>query len=272
MRPRPLPVRLALALATILAMACGDVSHPEFPRFLDDRLIVFAVLNPDSTAHPVLVWPVDESDPLTGTVVRVYRREDGNTESDWTLITETSRIAELDRCFRYGRALIGTPQCLVPTAALDDGANYRVEVSGDDRATASGVTAAVGAFQVNTAVLSRSSDQNTLSASWTISLSTHRYVASLRPHSEGGVFSLGGAGWSVEADDTSVTTSVPDDAMNDAVQPLTLDVAAFDRHLYSFITSGNGDTSFSVPPIQNVVGGFGIVGSVRYRSLAVTEK
>lgn len=215
---------------------------------------------------------MDESDPLTGTVARVYRREDGNTESDWTLITETSRIAELDPCFRYGRVLIGTPQCLVLTAALDDGANYRVEVSGDDRATASGVTAAVGAFQVKTAVLSRSSDQNTLSATWTVSLAAHRYAASLRPHSEEGVFSLGGAGWYVEANDTSVATPVPDDAIEAAVQPLTLDVAAFDEHLYSFVTSGNGDTSFSVPPIQNVVGGFGIVGSVRYQRLAVTEK
>lgn len=73
-------------------------------------------------------------------------------------------------------------------------------------------------------------------------------------------------------DDTSVTTPVPDDAIRNAVEPPTLDVAAFDRHLYSFITSGNGDTSFSVPPIQNVVGGFGVVGSVRWRSLAVTER
>lgn len=272
MHPGPPPVRLVLAAGAVVAAACGDVSHPEFPRYLDDRLIVFAVLNPDSTAHPVLVWPVDESDPLTGTAVRVYRGEDGDSESDWTLITETSSIAELDHCFGYGRVLIGTPQCLVPTAALDDGGNYRVEVSGDDRATASGVTSAVGSFQVNTAVLSRSSDQNTLSAAWTVSLATLRYVASLRPHSEEGVFGLGGAGWYVELDDTTVTAPVPDDAIRDAVQPLTLDVAAFDRHLHAFITSGNGNTSFSVPPIQNVVGGFGVVGSVRYRSLAVTEK
>ena len=46
----------------------------------------------------------------------------------------------------------------------------------------------------------------------------------------------------------SVTTPVSDDAIRAAVQPLILDVAGFDKHLYAFITSGNGDTSFSVPP------------------------
>ncbi len=269
MRPRPPPVRLVLAIGATVIAACGDVAHPEFPRYLDDRLIVFAVLSPDSTAHPMLVWPVDYSDPLTGTVARVYRASDGV----WTLVAETTEAVDVSRCGpRYGGLVIGVAQCLVPAAVLDDGASYRVEVSADDRATAWGVTAAVGAFHVETAVLLRNSDQDSLSSTWTPSLATHRYMASLRPRSERGVFSRGGEGWYIEVDDTSMTTPVPDDAIEAAVQPLTLDVAAFDEHLYSFITSGNGDTSFSVPPIQNVVGGFGIVGSVRYRSLAVTEK
>ena len=268
MRPRLHPVRPVLAIGATVIAACGDVAHPEFPRHLDDRLIVLAVLDPDSTAHPMLVWPVDYSDPLTGTVARVYRASDGV----WTLVGETSESVHTSRCSPYGGVVIGVAHCLMPAAVLDDGASYRVEVSADDRATAWGVTAAVGAFQVETAVLSRSSDQNSLSAAWTVSLATHRYAASLRPRTERGVFSLGGAGWYIEVDDTSVATPVPDDAIEAAVQPLTLDVAAFDEHLHAFITSGNGDTSFSVPPIQNVVGGFGIVGSVRYRSLTVTEK
>ena len=270
MRPTLSPARLVLTVGTTLAAACGDVIHPEYPEHLDDRLIVFAALNPDSAAQPMLVWPVDNSDSLTGTVVRIYRGNDGTNGNDWTLVGETSEIT--DGCgSSYGGVLIGGPQCLVPTAVLDDGVSYRVEVSAEERATAWGVTLAVGDFQADTAVLTQGGEANTLSASWTASLAAHRYIVSLRRFRRGNS-TRATRGWHIAVDDTSVTTPVPDDAIRAAIQPLTLDVAAFDRHLYSFITGGNGEGSFSVPPVQNVVGGFGVVGSVRYRSLAVTER
>lgn len=268
MRLTRFPPRLALLAGAALGAACGEVTHPERPEDIDDRLIVFAALHPDSTEHPVLVWPV-EDDSLTGTLVRVYRG-DGTNGSDWTLVGETGEVSA--SCGgRYGSSVSGAPQCLVPTATLDDGARYRVEVSAEDRATAWGVTVAVGGFQVDTAVLARGGEETELSASWTTSLAAHRYIVSLRQHRRGHSAHVP-LGWYIAVDDTSVATTVPDDAIRNAVEPLTLDVAAFDEHLYSFITSGNGDTSFFVPPIQNVVGGFGVVGSVRYRSLAVIEE
>lgn len=266
MRLTRFPPRLALMAGATLVVACGEVTHPERPEDIDHRLIVFAALNPDSTEHLMLVWPV-EDDTLTGTLVRVYRADETNG-GDWTLVGETSEVSASCRG-DYGN-LFGAPQCFVPTATLDDGASYRVEVSAEDHAMAWGVTVAVGDFQVDTAVVASDGEETELSASWTASLAAHRYIVSLRQHRRGHSSHVP-RGWYIAVDDTTVTTQVPEDAIRNAVQPLTLDVAAFDKHLYSFITSGNGGTSFSVPPIQNVVGGFGVVGSVRWRSLVVTE-
>jgi hypothetical protein len=263
---------LFLAAIAVVTPGCGRVVDPEFPLQLDDRLILFAALNPDSAGHPVLVWPVNDADTLQGTEIKMYRAGDGTSGFDWDLVAETGQLVGDEVCSRvYGNVHKGSWQCLVPTVILDDSVSYRVEVSAQDRATAWGVAVAVGAFEVDTALLSRSGAESTLSASWTASLAAHRYIVSLRRYWGGNVFH-GVEGWYVEVADTSITTLVPDDAIRNAIRPLTLDVAAFDEHLHAFITSGNGGSAFSVPPVQNVVGGFGVVGSVRYRSLAVTER
>ena len=148
---------------------------------------------------------------------------------------------------------------------------YKVEVSAEQKDAAWGATAAVGEFTINTAVLS-GDEVDTLSAEWTRSVAAHRYMVSLRRLRSGNVFTPYVEGWYIAVNGTSVTTPVPEETIEAAITPLTLDVAAFEVNLYSFITSGNGGSAFSVPPVQNVVGGFGVVESVRYRSLTVKSR
>lgn len=160
--------------------------------------------------------------------------------------------------------------CLMPSAALEAGATYRVTVSSDEHAGAWGVTRAVGDFSVDTARLSVSDSAKVLSASWSKSVAAHRYVVSLRRYQNPDVFRQP-VGWYLMVDGTSVTTVVPEDAIEKAVKPLILDVAALDEHLYAYITTGNDGGIFPVMPVQNVEGGFGFVGSMRFRKRPVEE-
>jgi len=262
--------RFVLIAATIAAEAC-EIVDPDVPPGLDDRLILVAALNPDSTRHPVMVWPAQLSDTVRGALARIYRA-DGSSGSGWTLVDETHDIEDFDICRRwYGYVRGPKGQCLVPVAKLEDGVTYRVEVLAEEKHAAWGATKAVGDFAIDVAELS-GGEVDSLSAEWTRSAAAHRYMVSLRLLQSGNVVASYAEGWYIAVDGTSVTTPVPEEAIEDAITPITLDVAAMEVHLYSFITSGNAGSAFSVPPIQNVSGGFGVVGSVRFRSLAVKRK
>ena len=107
-----------------------------------------------------------------------------------------------------------------------------------------------------------------LSASWTASLAAHRYIVSLRRPCRRSCYGA----WYVDADTTAISTGVPEDAIRVATKsPMMLDVAALDEHLHAFITTGHVGEAFSVPPVQNVEGGFGVVWSLRFRERAVTR-
>ena len=93
MRPITGFSRLVLIAGTTAATAC-EIVDPELPPGLDDRLVVVAALNPDSTQHPVMVWPAQSSDTVKGTVVRIFRAKDGSNQSEWILVGETSEIEE----------------------------------------------------------------------------------------------------------------------------------------------------------------------------------
>ncbi len=257
--------------AAVAAAAC-EIVDPELPPGLDDRLVLVAALNPDSARHPVMVWPAQLSDTVRGAVARIHRAKDGSNGGEWTLVAETKDIEDFDVCRRsYGYSRGPEGQCLVPVAALEDGVAYKVEVLAEEHDTAWGATAAVGDFTVDAAELSRG-EGDTLSAEWTRSAAAHRYMVSLRLLKSGNVVASYADGWYVAVDGTSVTAPVPEEAIEKAITPFTLDVTAMDVHLYSHIASGNAGSAFSVFPVQNVVGGFGVVGSARYRSLAVRVK
>ena len=160
--------------------------------------------------------------------------------------------------------------CMTPEAALEPGAVYRVEARALDRDTASGVTRVVGAFEVEDAVLSGADNSAVLSASWTPSLAVHRYIVSFRSDCYGS--GQGCDPWHADVDTAAVSIGVPEYAIGKALtNPMTLDVVAFDEHLHAFLTTGHDGIAFDVPPVQNVEGGFGVVGSLQFRERAVTR-
>ncbi len=268
MRHRPVLLRALVPVTAALLSACGLY----YPEVLDDRLILLAALNPDSAEHRVLVWPVSRvaEPPLAS--ARLYRGTPNAGGLHWTLVATASEHGRQCRAQRYYSSYPENHRsfCLVPGARLDPGAAYMVEALAEGYRTARGHTLAVGDFEVKSAVLTRTGGSAKLEASWTGSVAAHRYFVALRrlhpPYLENP------KGWYTEVDGTSATVSVPDYAIDKAIDPLTLDVAALSEELHAYLTSGTAGSSFSVPPVQNIENGFGFVGAMRVRSLPVLSK
>jgi len=227
-------------------------------------------LNPDWAEHRVRLGPASAAAEPPLAIIRMYRRDPGAGEVSWTLIATTTEPRTCLGYGWYGGYGNNVTYCLDPGAPLDPGAAYMIEASAEGYRTARGQTLVVGDFDVRAAVLTRTGNSAILNASWTGSVAAHRYFVSLRRQSPSHLGTP--KGWYTEVDGTSATVSVPEYAIEQAIEPLKLDVAALSKELHAYLTSGTGGTRFSVPPVQNIENGFGFVGSIRVRSIYVSSK
>lgn len=248
--------------------ACGDIVHPDPPADLDDRLILFAFLNPDSTHHRVEVRPADNMSrkKLRKFAVAIHRGAAG--EGEWMPVAAwegdlATNLCEADTLFPY----LG---CVRLEATLEPGVVYKVEARADGRATASGTTTVVGGFQVEEAEMTGGPGARAIRASWTESTATHRYLMALRRQEEycGNCTQA----WYQDLRGTSYDGPVPQSAVDSAGVEPVLDVMAVDEHFHAYLHSGHEGNFSSVQPVQNVVGGFGVVGSATYRSRKIDWK
>jgi len=205
MRSRPVSLRALVAGAAALLLAC-DLFYPEVA---DDRLIVMAPLNIDRAEHRVLTWPVYTAAEPPPAVAKLYRGTPRPGGFSWTVVAMDDVHGQGCRSQYLGMSRPDNHRsfCLVPDAPLDAGAAYMVEVSAEGYSTAKGHTLAVGDFEVTSAVLTRTGGSATLDASWTGSVSAHRYFVALRRLSP--PFGEDPKGWYTEVDGTSATVSVP---------------------------------------------------------------
>ena len=257
---------MLVAAVVVGSGACNEfIQIADPPEVLDDRLIVFAVLDPDSALHPLVVESAEARRQLTGTVARLYRADEGSQGVAWTLVDTTAQLLDQETCEpRYRNIGSSPPKCLALEAMLEPGTTYRVEVSSQDRATARGETKVVGPFTVDSAALSDGGESPTLTATWTPSQVAETYLVSMRRYNKP---LLGGErGWFTDVAATSISIRVPEGVLDNALRPLTLDVVALDPHLWAYMTSGSGGEGLTIPPLQNVDGGFGVVGSYTFRS------
>ena len=270
----------APAIGVAFALAgCGEVVHPTPPEKLDDRMVVFAVLNTDSTRHFVEVGPADGMSrwELTGVSVAIYRGTPEATGLEWTLVASGKAKANEtgdrrdDPCYHksgivslFRDRIDEGRRCVTPEAALEPGAVYKVEATADGRHAASGTTQAIGAFDIESAVLDGSKGKHTISASWTESAASHRYLMGMRRRDSACANCR--RAWQQDLSVTRYQGPVPQAAVDSAGRSPVLDVAAVDRHLHAFVTTGHHGNHGTVQPVQNVRGGFGVVGSAVYRS------
>ncbi len=270
MAGRTIPWRVLVSAGTIWVAGCDDqLTFPEPPALHEDRLVLIAVLNPDSTTHPVLVWSADTGRPLNGIGARLSRASSAEGTA-WTLMDSTEDTTGTAVCGRRYGDLFGKPRCLVLNGQLRTGWSYLVEVGAPGRSSARGRTEIVGPFEIESGGVSGETGSTRLNAAWTPSPAASHYLVSLRRYAESRVRDY--EGWFVAVAETSISTDVPRQAIQAALEPLMLDVAAVDKNLFSYMTTGNGGGAFAIPPVQNVEGGFGVVGSMLLRSYQVDSE
>ena len=282
----PLSAATALAVAT-LPGSCGSPAAPShFPEALNDRLIVFAVLDADSARQVIEVAGADHfARPyLSELRVTIHSRNTAPGEPEWTLIAEwdSARAAgagvsmtDYEQCRRHhdgwAEKSLGDINwsgdgryCMTPEAQLEVGATYRVQATADGRLPASGVTTVVGDFAVEVAALSGDRGSYALSAGWTPSTEAHRYFVAVRRRYRSCMNCV--ETWYADVDEPGFAGKVPDLAVDSAGPDPMLDVVAMDRHLYTYLTTGNRGNLHEVHPVQNVRNGYGVVGAATYRS------
>lgn len=262
-RPRALVLGLALILASATAAGCDDPTASRQPPALT-RMVAFAILDPDSTTQPLLVYPADAASALTN--LRGTVRQGG-------AMVETAPMSEhFWGCSdRYG-PLSAQPRCVNFEFVPHLGTTYEVSASADGYPTVRATVTVPGDFR-----LIRASAEGTppgsggLDVWWTPSRGAYRYLVALRPTTAPGCLNTKACrrGWYAVTTDTMFAGTVPTDQMDGARGPWSIDVFALDQAAFEYLTTGSSGNLFPVPPMQNVEGGYGAIGAWVHRSLAI---
>lgn len=278
----------ALVAATALMGACGNPTAPtDFPETLNDRLMVFAVLDADSARQVVEVAAADHytRPRLSGVRVTIHRRNTTAGGPEWILVAEwdsaravatgvamndyASCVRDSDGWAAKSFGVVAAPglhsrYCMTPEVQLEVGATYRVEATAEGRVPAWGETTVVGDFAVEVAGLSGNRGSYALSAGWTPAAAAHRYFVAVRRRYRLCVNCV--ETWYADVGEPTFAGNVPDLVVDSAGPNPMLDVVAMDAHLYAYLTTGHEGHLHEVHPVQNVRDGYGFVGSATYRS------
>jgi hypothetical protein len=268
---------IAIGVSFQAFVACGDIVHPDPQGGLDDRIILTAILDPTARRHAVAASPAEDQGPgLTQVLFTMHLRTTSSGQPGWTRLVSAKPVGgtlndEEERLCAtavniYHLETSGSV-CAILDAELVPGETYRVEVSAEGRPTAGGTTRAVGDFQVQRAMLSRDNGSPVLAATWSASAYAHRYLAGLRRW-ETTCFNCSEA-WFVDLDSTQYTGPVPQEKVDSAGSTPAVTVAALDRHLHAFVTSGHGWDLFAVSPVMNIDNGLGVVGTAIVRTVPI---
>ena len=268
---------LTLGVGVQAFVGCGDIVHPDPQVGLDDRIILTAILDPTARRHAVAASPAeDQGLGLAGVVFTMYLRTADSGQPGWTRLVSVrplgGRLVDEDErlcatAVNVYHLETSESVCAILDAALVPGETYRVEVSAEGRPTASGNTRAVGDFHVQHAMLSWDDGSPVLASSWTPSSYAHRYLTGLRRW-ETTCINCSEA-WFVDVDSTNYTGPVPQEKVDSAGPSPAVTVAAMDRHLHAFLTSGHGWDLFAVSPVMNIDNGLGVVGTVITRTVPI---
>lgn len=256
---------LALLLAALLAAACDDPSQALHPEQVQ-RQGIFMILDPDHTVQVAVAKPVGIGGQLFGLKSQLAGP---GVSLSWT---PSSPKMPGDCVERYGLLIQGgneEPYCMKFAFRPAFGATYRLDSSAEGYPSVTAQTTVPGDFSITSAAGSGNpAGSSGLQASWTPSAGAYRYVVSLRPATPSDCARWATClGWHTVVEGTTLSTTVPADALQEAgTGPWELDVYAMDKAVYEFLFTGTQGELFSVPPVENVKGGHGAVGSWVRRS------
>lgn len=258
-------MRRVLVLALLLTLqGCGDpLALREAPP-ADRSIRLFMVLDPDSAWHALFLESLDPGG--------IYRDLRAELYTDGALIGvgeapngSTPSPAPSDPCAeRYGTlGYDGAFACLVFETTVERGRSYELVVSARDRPTARARTVVPDSFAITAVNLDgRPPGTDGFEVHWHASPGAYGYFVFLRAESTHCPDVHGcSSGWLVTTRDTTVAGTIPAELLEGGSGPWSLGVLALDRGLYEYFTTGTGNDLFSVPPVEYVEGGHGVLGS-----------
>lgn len=265
-RSRRDPITIVLCLSLAGTISCDDPTRVLPPAPGDPSILVRALLDPADAVQPILLKSV--SPEVGWSQARVDLYLEGELAAS-VQVPEEMPTSELRPCFRRYTVRVGvSPLCPALDISPDYGASYRLIITAAGRPTASAEGVIPGDFEI-VSVSAGGDPPGTegLEVNWTRSEGSWRYVVGIRPDSIEGCFSTDpitpgcARTWFAATEDTFLRTKVPRSGLKGAIGRFYVDVFAIERALYEHLTTGAGGEYFSVPPVQNVRDGYGVVGS-----------
>ncbi|MFW6202058.1 MAG: DUF4249 family protein [Gemmatimonadota bacterium] len=257
-----------------MVAGCDDpTASLEPPDDLRRAMAVLLVLDPAYTVQPLWIETADVAGDPIGDLAIDGVRVTVVTDRRTVLRAEPDTSASSSTCTaRYaGVSFNSRATCVALEFRPTAGETYTITVDAPERPTATATTRVPGDFRVLEAD-ARGDPPGTdrLSMRWSPSDGAHGYFVAFRPDSVscagGRIFESCFSEWYATTVRPEIETAVSDAAFERALKPWTLDVYALDRALYEYLTSGTGGELFAVPPVSNVEGGYGVVGSWIRRS------
>lgn len=271
---------LACLAGTLILAGCDDPLAPREPAEVR-ALTVFMILDPDAPAQSALIAPTATTDTLPA-LTGEFGPANGEATVQATGAASSEYTALRSCLWTYGSIPFRTaapPRCLTFPATPHHGERYRVTIAAPGWTPATGTTRVPGEFEIRSAV-ARGDPPGTrgIEIHWTRSQGVYRYLVGLRaavPPWDCGFDCYAPPdrqGWFEATTDTTLKTTITGAAAEEltgTTGPWYVDVYAVDRAAYDFLMTGTTGELFSVPPIQNVEGGYGAIGSWVRRSVRV---
>ncbi len=277
MRPARGTQMRAVAAVLILAGCDDPTSLRSVPEKVN-AMVITTVFDPDSATQALV------AEPVVGTFEGWFRIE-VRDETGELVATEThdsvtispdpdseEHHQELLPCLRrFGGILSARPACYIIDFRPEHGARYRIRVTAEGFPAAEAETHVPGEFDLLEVETSGSPPGTKgLYVRWSRSEGAYRYIVAMRSQHVT-CYSTRGClkGWYHVTDATEMRAEVPASDLEPGSGPWYVDVYALDRALYEYLTTGSGGDLFAVPPLENVDGGYGVVGSWLRRSMKV---
>lgn len=251
-----------LGLCALLGVVIGACEGPADLRPVpidgQESLAVILVLDADSAVQDLLVGTVFPGDTLTGIAAQLAPAGGG----------PIALTAAEDRCTRAYLVSPSGGVCLSTAEPLLTGVRYTLWVSADGRPSAEAEAIVPGPFSIeDVQVTGTPPGAEHVAASWTPAEGAYGYLVSLRSAVERCTHVNGcQAGWTVMIRETSVDAPVTAGSLDEGLGPWDLVVTALDEALFRYLASGTSGDLFSLPPAENIEGGYGIVGGMTVRS------
>ena len=239
--------RPILLLAGLLAAAgCSDpAAWVEYTYDEDQKLVLLAILNPEVDTQRIELGSSTVGDhALAG---------------DGVWLTGGGESVELSRS---EHPCLSSYECFTTDRALEPGVEYAVQARADGYPAVTGTTVTPGPFRIHGYVAGGDPPgTDSLFVSWSPSEGAFRYLVAIHAPGADCVAVTGCTGWLVPSRDTLYSGAVPLALYPRSDGPAYLAVYALDKALYEYLMTGTEGSLFAVPQVQNVEGGYGVVGS-----------